>query len=342
MANLEPIVELMLDVVPHGVRPQLTEDPVAAIPAQFPPARVVALSAGTGPGSDACSCDGYYDDQIVPGVPHLLYLGGRSPRRVRFTVLHELGHLVVRHLEPELLDLLDDAAGVDGDVEQLEERACHRFAGRLLISDELLDEVINGGCVSPAHLIELYMTRRASWEAAAVRLAGRIKGQGAVVVVRSAGAVGFAVSAPSLGSWWPRGSALDPSGPLTKATTRPCRAQPDTFRYDLPGALRLWCDILQPWPGLGVAVMAERPSDGRLNILPPGDEEWARLYCLRCGELREGDWCFDCKGARCEECGACGCYRRAPERLCEGGCGLLKGFGAFDKGSEVCRDCLDA
>lgn len=339
MVSTDPLVEWMLDAVAGADLPGVVADPAAGIPTVFPPARVVALAPGADLGSDACSCDGHYDDQIVPGVPHLLYSNDRAPRRARFTLLHELGHLVIRHLEPALLDLIDEAAGRHGDPELLEERVCHAFAGRLLLPDAELDEVIGDGPPRPDHVIELYMRRRASWEAAAIRFAERLRGPAAVVIVRSPGVVGFSASSPGLTSWWPRDSSFDPLGPLMRATDRPARSQPDTFRYDLPGATKLWCDVRQAWPGLGVALMADRPSNRQLNILPPADDEWGRLYCLRCGELREGEWCFDCRGARCDECGACGCYRRAPERLCEE-CGLLKGLGTFDAGWDVCRDCV--
>lgn len=340
MASIDALVEWMLELVSGADLVNVVEDPASAIPVAFPPARVVALAPGSALASDACSCDGHYDDQIVAGVPHLLYSNDRSPRRARFTLLHELGHFVVRHLEPALLDLIDEAAGASGNPDTLEERACHAFAGRLLVPDAELDELIADGRPKPDHVIALYMRRRASWEAAAIRFAERLSGPSAIVIVRNRGSIGFCASSPGLTSWWPRGSALDPSGPLMRATERPARAQPDTFRYDLPGATKLWCDVRQAWPGLGVAVMGDRPSGGQLNLLPATDDEWGRLYCLRCGELREGEWCFECRGARCDECGACGCYRRAPERLCEGACGLLKGLGTFDAGSDVCRDCL--
>ncbi len=340
MAATDALVAWMLEVVDGADLPGVVANPETAIPRAFPPARVVALAPGTDLGSDACSCDGHYDDLIVPGIPHLLYSIDRAPRRARFTLLHELGHLVIRHLEPAMLDLIDETAGRRGDPEVLEERACHAFAGRLLVPDSELDEVIGDRPPNPDHIIELHMHGRASWEAAAIRYAERLRGSAAVVVVRRAGVVGFSASSPGLTSWWPRGSAFDPGGPLIHATDRPARSQPDTFRYELPGALKLWCDVRQAWLGLGVAVMTDRPSDRRPNLLPATDEEWGRLYCLRCGELREGEWCFECRGARCNDCGACGCYRRPPERLCEL-CGLLKGIGTFGEGADVCVDCLE-
>lgn len=340
MARIDTIVELMFEVVPPDLLNDLSTDPTVLIPKRFPPTQVVPVAGGTPLRSDACSCDGYYEDQLVPGVPHLLYVEARTPRRSRFTVLHEFGHLVIRHLEPDLLDVLDEEAGPSGDVGQLEERTCHAFAGRLLIPDAELAAVVGGGAFDPQHVIDLYNRRGASWEAAAVRLAGAMRGSGAVVVVRRAGHVGFSASAPGLARWWPRESRLDPAGPLARATSRPCRSQPDTFRYGLPGAITLWCSVRQPWAGLGIATLSDRPPGGKLNLLPKAEDEWARLYCLRCGELREGEWCFDCREARCNECGACGCYRPAPQRLCEGPCGMLKGLGTFDSGSDVCRDCL--
>lgn len=340
MAATDALVDWMLELVDGPDLPGVVADPEAAIPRVFPPARVIALGPGSDLGSDGCSCDGHYDDQIMPGVPHLLYSNDRAPRRARFTLLHELGHLAIRYLEPALLDLIDETAGPRGDPEAIEERACHAFAGRLLVPDAQLDEVMGDGSPSPDHVIELYMRGRASWEAAAIRYAERLRGSAGVVIVRNIGVVGFSASSPGLTSWWPRGSAFDPNGPLIHAIDRPARSQPDTFRYGLPGAMKLWCDVRQAWPGLGVGVMADRPGDRRLNVLPTVDEEWGRLYCLRCGELREGEWCFDCREARCAECGACGCFRRPPERLCEQ-CGLLKGLGTFDHEAEVCRDCVE-
>src|SRR5438128_1632410 len=121
MASTDALVEWMLESVAGADLPGVVADPAAGIPTAFPPARVVALAPGVVLGSDTCSCDGHYDDQIMPGVPHLLYGNDRAPRRARFTLLHELGHLVIRHLEPSLLDLIDEAAGALGDPEMLEE-----------------------------------------------------------------------------------------------------------------------------------------------------------------------------------------------------------------------------
>lgn len=340
MARVDTIVELMLEVVPADLLAGLSADPAVLIPRRFPPAQVLPVAGGTPLRSDACSCDGYYEDLLVPGVPHLLYVEAHTPRRSRFTILHEFGHFVIRHLEPDLLDVLDEEAGQRGNVGHLEERACHAFAGRVLISDAELAGIMVESPVGPQHVIDLYNRYGASWEAAAVRLAGAMRGPGAVVVVRRPGHVGFSASTPSLAHWWPRQSPLDPGGPLSRATSRACRSQPDTFRYGMAGAITLWCSVRQPWSGLGIAVLSDRPPDGKLNLLPRAEDDWARLYCLRCGELREGEWCFECRGATCNECGACGCYRPAPQRLCEGPCALMKGLGTFDSGSDVCSDCL--
>lgn len=336
---LGAIVELMAELVPAAVRASLVADPAAQIPLRFRPARTYAL-AELPAGHDECSCDGYYETDVLPGVPLLLYRDDASPRRVRFTLLHELGHHLVRHVAPDLLDLLDEAAGRHGSPGALEERACHLFAGRLLVPDGMLADEVGAGPPTPDHVAALYRRSGASWEATAVRVAGAMRGAGAVVLVREAGRIAFAASSPTLGSWWPRRSTTAPAGPLARALTRPATAAYDAFRAGLPHEQLLWCDVRLSYAGLAVAVMADRPSDGRLNVLPEPDAEWGTLYCERCGELREGEWCSDCRSARCEHCEACGCYRRPTERRCEGPCGLLQGPGAYRPGSDVCRDCL--
>ena len=340
--HLAAAVELMHELIPNDSRRALAQDPETSIPLLFPPLSLRALSSSVDGLPEECSCDGYYEAELLPDRPIIIYRRDVSSRRVRFTLLHELGHHLIRSVEPDLLDVIDDLAGRRHAPDDVEERACHEFAGQLLVPTAAMDDVIGQGAPSPDHVAELYRRCRSSWEATAMRVASRLKGEAAVVLVRDRGRISFAASAPGLVGWWSRGSPSQPGGPLSMAVDRPATAAEDVFRWDLPGATRLWCDVRQPYDGLGVAVLTDRPSRPRLNILTPVSREWGRLYCERCGELREGEWCYECRGAACEHCQACGCWRRPKERLCEGPCGLLKGPGAFRPGEGVCKDCSDA
>jgi len=338
---IDDLVDLMLELVPSGARQTLVDDPAQEVPRWYPPARTQVLALGDPLGVDRCSCDGTYDTDLLPGVPILIFGNDKSPRRARFTLLHELGHHLIRGVEPSLLDLIDDVAGDHGSPEALEERVCHAFAGRLLVSDEALTSVIGAGQVGPDTVVDLWERCGASWEATAIRAAQTMTGHGAVVIIRQRGVISFSASSPGLVSWWSRASPVKPGGPLETALEHPARDRAETFRYGLPGAEALWCESRVHHPGFAIAVLHDRPFHTKLNILDPEDREWDGGDCERCGGARVGDWCYECKSIRCVDCGVCGCWRRPPERLCEGPCGLILGQGAFDSGEDVCRDCLD-
>src|SRR4029450_1747444 len=92
--------------------------------------------------SQRCECDGYYESTLPPGRAWILDRDDVAPGRVRFTLLHELGHPLIWDADAQLLDLIDAIAGDQGDPAQVEERVCHRFAATLLVSDKLLDAAL--------------------------------------------------------------------------------------------------------------------------------------------------------------------------------------------------------
>lgn len=337
---LRDIVKTMLEHVPITIREELLRAPEAFIQNHFAPVRIFPLTNLVHT-TDECSCDGYYEGagDLFP-TPWILYRRDVSRARIIFTLLHELGHHIIRHVAVGLLDMIDQLAGTKGDLQAIEERACHEFAGQLLVADSVLDSVLMGQPVSPIHLQSLHEKTEASWDAAAVRLASRIPGTGAIILVRDSGEVSFCASSPGLSMGWPRGSKVAPRGPLARALKQKAIAAQDVFRWQMGGADRLWVDVLPVHAQLSVAVMADRPSVKQLNIVEPVAPKWKTqlLFCAKCEGARNRGWCDICKGRRCEVCDACGCFQRAAGRVCPS-CHLEKGSAAYDPGSDRCKDC---
>lgn len=76
---------------------------------------------------DPCPEVGDGFSAIIDGVPHICIERGRSPRRVRFTVAHELGHILLGHVGKYTL-VNREPSPHDDPVEQ----AANTFAARLL------------------------------------------------------------------------------------------------------------------------------------------------------------------------------------------------------------------
>lgn len=337
-SSIEAITEALLAHVEDDAQADLRcEDPRAAVEVYFGPIGFQALP-GAGAMSGECATDGFYDSTFDPSRPWIIYDADVAPGRVRFTILHELGHHLLATVAATLLDPIDSVAGT-GSATDAEEAVCHRFAGRLLVPGADLAAVVGSGPVRPDHVVALHERCLASWEATAIRVAESMAGPGAVVLVREPGIVSFCAASPSLGTaWWPRGSGVDPDGPLTRALGQRSRAQRDTYRYGLGYPRAMFCDTLPVHDHLAVGVLGERPSDGGLSVIEQPEPAW-RVRVEFCewhpGIEREVGWCDRCKGRRCPECGRCGCQHPVVNPLCPS-CGLRSPFRA---GAEVCRDC---
>ncbi len=336
-AQIDATTALLLDTVEPAIRGDLARDPASTIKMHFGPVGLRPLPSGS-LSSDECSCDGYYEALLDPRQPWILYDSRVSAERRSFTLLHELGHHLLWSRVPELLDSIDEIAGPRGDPAAVEELLCHRLAGQLLTSDALLDRVVGGEAPRPDHLLELKDQGHASWEAAAVRLAERISGPGAVVLLREQGLVSFAAASSGSRFGWPRNSRLRPGGPLSRAFSVDARAKEDRYRWGLAYEEELFCDTVKVHERLVIGVMSRHRSTRGLTFLQEVEPAWKRKleYCIACGGERIDGWCDRCKGRFCRECGRCGCYRPvASNRHCEG-CGLIK---PFRPGAVVCRDC---
>src|ERR1700724_3309022 len=96
------VVTDLLSLVPVDFRLDLiAEDPLTALEVHFAPLRVRALPVARM--GDDCSVDGYYESYVDPARPCILYSADASPARVRFTLLHELGHHLIATSAAHLL-----------------------------------------------------------------------------------------------------------------------------------------------------------------------------------------------------------------------------------------------
>lgn len=337
--TVESIVSALLAHLDDDMRADLrSEDPAAAIELYFGPVGFQPLPS-TRVATGQCATDGYYDSQIDPSQPWIIYANDVHETRIRFTILHELGHHLLVTAACTLLEDIDVLGA--GDAIHTEEAICHRFAGKLLLPDELLTEIISGERIKPEHVIAVHERAAASWEAVAVRVAEVMPTAGAVILLRDGETVAFCASSPRLGSaWWPRDSRLASNGPLARGLHLQQKAVPEQYRFGLGYARAMFCDTLPVHEGLAIGVLSEKPSDGSLSIIEEVEPAWKGKveFCeWHPGVERDVGWCYKCKGRRCPECGRCGCTHPVKNPLCPA-CGLLK---PFRTGATVCLDCED-
>lgn len=333
--SVEAIANDLYHLVPVEALADLrSEDPGLAVEVHFEPVVVRPLPALNFRGAE-CSIDGYYEATLDPDRPTILYSDEVAAERVRFTILHELGHHLLNGDGAHLLDDLDALGGSADGAARLEEAACHQLAGRLLVPSEDLDAVIGDSVLRPAHIIELHSRTHASWEAVAVRAVAHKGGKAAVVLIREPGLVSFAAASGL--SWWPRGSALAPGGPLDKAFAHSSISTPDVYRHGLGFSERMFCGSIRVHDRLAVGVLTSKPSDGHFEILEQPEAAWKEReeFCQWCGNERNVGWCETCSGQMCHTCDRCGCRAPRQNPLCPA-CTYRN---AFKAGSRVCVDC---
>jgi|SRR5665213_1347069 len=311
------------------------QDSAIAVEIHFSPVTLHAL--GTRSLSEGnCSTDGYYDPFIDPDCPRIFFANDVNKRRARLTILHELGHHLLQTTACYLLDDIDQLCSSPEDAVATEEFVCHNFAGRILVPEELLNEIIGRGQPRPEHVREIYERGSASWEAVAVRVAGRLRHPGAIVLMRDETSVSFCAPSPLMG-WlgWRRESRVEPNGPLSRAILGNQNDEVDTYRYELGYAQSMSCEAVKIREGFAVAVLSELPSD-RGTSLNESSWEPTVQFCKSCIIVeRNVGWCEDCKGQRCPECDECGCTVQVTNPVCPS-CHLYK---PHRQGSDVCRDC---
>jgi hypothetical protein len=325
-------------VPPDAVEDLRSEDPASAVEVHFGPIGFQPLP-GAQLASGQCATDGYYDFEIDPAQPWIIYADDVSPARIRFTILHELGHHLLLTVANAHLDDLDLLGGSGDGALRAEEAVCHRFAGNLLVPDELLSETIGTNRVVPEHVVAIHEKASASWEAVAVRVAEVMPMAGAVVLLRDGETVAFCAASSRVGSaWWPRDSRLDPNGPLANGLNLRQTVLPEQYRFGLGYSRAMFCDTLPIQAGFAIGVLSERPSNGSLSIIEEAEPAWKERaeFCeWHPGVERDIGWCFKCKGRQCPECWRCGCGHPVQNPLCPE-CQMIK---PFRDGATMCRDC---
>jgi len=339
VSTIERITAQLIAHVPDDARGDLVdEDPESVIAVYFDPIGLQPLPRRDLVADD-CSTDGYYDPFIDPARPWIIYADDVAPSRIRFTLLHELGHHLLNTSAAALLDDLDELGGSSERAKRFEESVCHQFASELLLPTQLVDEILPAsGAVMPAHVRELHQrSEKVSLDAVAVRVAARLRTPGAVVILREEATIAFCAARGLEGSWWPRGSAVDPNGPLARALRIEQRARPDTYRWQLANARQLHCDTLPVHERLAIAILATVPSDASLNIVDEVEPAWKtrEYWCEQCNEERNAGWCDRCHGPHCPECGRCACVKTKRNPLCKE-CGLQN---PARPGASMCVDC---
>lgn len=80
--------------------------------------------------------------EICDGKPLITYNTSEPPMRQRFTVAHELGHVVLGHLTAAHPKFRDSAANFSSSAHQREERDANRFAAQLLIPADTVEYAV--------------------------------------------------------------------------------------------------------------------------------------------------------------------------------------------------------
>lgn len=309
--EIRRIASVLVDAVQVDAAADLcSEDAATAIEVHFPSVvtRPLSRSDSIFGGSDLCSVDGFYVAASDFSPPTILFEDEVTDRRVRFTLLHELGHHLIAENPADFLDPIDKIAGADGDPQQVEELVCHDFAGRLILPDHLLNDLIPDlRRLSSDDVIKVHDDSDASWEATAVRLANLDETRAAVVLIRSSGSVDFAAGGSH--GWWPRGSSVKKTGTLDRVlrTDHRIPVQQDVYRYSLPFEKQMYCDAVKVHDGLAVAVLRPLRMDGAFDPPVETEKPWDDVeFCDWCDEERTEDWCEVCNGRFCQ-CGRCGC-----------------------------------
>jgi hypothetical protein len=241
-----------------------------------------------------------------------------SKGRMRFTALHELGHLF-----GEDLDAFQDAVYAHGRKagRPVEEDACDAFASMLLLPDEHLDTALNAHGLSARGLRDLINTSHASMEACVVAFAQRLASPGYVLIVERDGATRFAARS---GDVLPIGRVTDQSGSDLRPmlTGSPSLRGRGTLTFGAgAGTQELYLDAVEHH-GLLLAVACESDPDWPQLQTPTTATVASRRVQAHCGECGEEftSWrvCDACGEPRHETCGRCGCEMTAVrgERLC--------------------------
>jgi len=304
--------------IPDGVRQALALDPVDALRREFA-IDVVPVDELRRSRGDGGWCDGV---SLTTGRV-ICYAPTPGSRRQNFTLLHELGHILVNE-DNEAIDWLADRPNPSSDLERL----CDAIAADVLLPASTIASVLANDAPSPGHLRQLYASSRASEEVCAIALAARLPARGAVVLIqRRTATVTFASS-----SGWPplsipRGLAVPARHPLRDLGVRQQWNGWTTSDLRIAFAERPSTDIAphplfrtqaEAGPRRTTALMlldnagANRMTDDhtlRTMRLDLGTSDVPNRICHVCGQDAASNNypCEECGVPPCPACGRCRC-----------------------------------
>jgi hypothetical protein len=323
-------------------RAALASDPFVAIPELT--GLTIDVRDSTSAASSTCSVEGLYleDGRIT-------VLRAMSPRRTKFTALHEFGHHLARNSAETVRELASAHRVSDRHSRNLEERIADAFAAELLVPSADAATLLDGHPPTAGNVRDLFVVSEGSREACCVRMAQHMSANGYIILaegrlVRFCALVGDAFPLR-------RGVAQDENHLLARAASIG-EARMDQVRMRHASGVQTreyGGHAVLADDGYTYAVLTDstRPPWGGWR--PPGDEHPAGIdmECDGCGrEVAAWKRCSTCGGPVCprQECGWCSCEAprraRVAMRRCEGACQLTKRFDLFPPGSNVCVDCL--
>lgn len=263
-----------------------------------------------------------------------------EPARMRFTALHELGHVLA-----EDDDIVQEAIHARAASRDLEEDICDAFAARLLLNDEVVTRALATYRRTARGLRELVRSATASREACAVAVAQRLDAPGYVgVIYPSSGVLSFAARS---GDVLPLRRRLDQSasaigpvltGPSTLTERGSLRFENGTETH------RMYLDAVRSDDLVYFVATEDRADWGAVTTDRLEDEQFERLEEAHCDKCAIGFTvrrrCRGCTEPIHEDCNSCACEVRPllGERPCSN-CFTTYPPATYPSGGELCENC---
>ncbi len=315
----------------------LCDDPIVAIHSRTD----LVVKEQVGPVTGSCTIAAMLLKNLTPREILLQRSGSR--RRDAFSLLHELcHHLIDSDVETaEMLFAFHDLKRSD----QLEEDICDAFAAVVLISDEVLAEIVADG-ITARSFLNLYNKSGASREACAVALARQLPSNGYIVVAERQRA--HADSSVTLARFSARHGDVpairrDTPQPNTAferiGARKSIREQSDLVLASAARTDTYLCDIVVDGDYLFGVFVSDNQGWGGLSVRNGTPGGYSEQYCDRCPTdfYPKSAACTECGNHPCTECGQCECVRTPPGAGICTGCNLQTP--AHRMSGSVCVDC---
>lgn len=317
LVDLDQCVDLCLSALSRETRDRFAKDPIATLRTELGMAVRAVDHLGDSSRSDGGACDGmsFLSDGVI------LYSPTPESRREYFTLGHELGHWLVEQ-SGEAFDWLGDQA----EPAKLLETVCDRIAQRLLLSDDLANEVLGSGPVTAQFVLTLFSNSNASRPVCAIAAAQRLRLGAVLIVDIRTGQVTHASVKPDPVLGWPRvypwpGQVLDAGHPLMQWGSQARKTLRTRWRMPWGAQERFYVDAVADERRI-FAVLSADDLWGVDRFHAPSDREFDTRPTLTgtcCGKTfeRRGIPCPDCGDPYCPECGLCRCQKvSAREVVC--------------------------